>query len=133
MGEDATPRKSETVSSTPDSRNKLPSFSSFPSNGAKSQPRRSTKNTNSRDITQTSAPEERAPLKMVQLHRLQCCCPTEVSRPITVWQREEREKVKRKVQREREQVARVTQLGLHCNTLADREDFFLEIDLHPLA
>ncbi|XP_053503081.1 uncharacterized protein LOC128621379 isoform X2 [Ictalurus furcatus] len=151
--------KSETVSnpntSTPTSKNILPSFSSFIKGSAKSQPRRmSTSDMDSKNFPKASsrrcASQESTSTKTVKLHRIRrrsksesnvnqkpdsLCgmitafpCPTEVSRPIMTSQREV---MKRKAQREREQAARVTNLGLDRNVLANREHYPLEI--YPLS
>lgn len=150
---------SSPITSNPASRNTLPSFSSFTNNSAESQPsKRSTSDINSKGVPQASArrcaSEERAPTKTVQLKRLSrrlkseshishipdsLCgrsavfpCSTEVSRPIMIWQREEREEMKKKAQFEREKAARVTKFGLDCNILANREVYSEENHLQPL-
>lgn len=65
-------------------------------------------------------------------HKPDSLCPTEIFRPMTIQQREEREEMKRKAQHEREQAARVTKFGLDCNTLANREEYLLDDYIHPV-
>ncbi|XP_047676974.1 uncharacterized protein LOC125145959 [Tachysurus fulvidraco] len=143
---------SETVSnpktSTPTSRDILHPFSSFIKCHNEFQSRRrSTSDIDSITFPQASArscpTQETTPMDTVQIHKLYprsksesdisqqpaFPCVTEVSRPIMIWQREEREEMKRKAQREREQAARVTKLGLDRNVLANRDKYSMEHDL----
>ncbi|KAK2831587.1 hypothetical protein Q7C36_016673 [Tachysurus vachellii] len=151
MGEYAVPRQSKTVScpnsSTPASRKFFPSFISFLKGSIKSrQQKRSTSDNVSKAFPQASArcsTEETTPMEKSESdisHKPDSLCggvtvsisPTEVSRPIMSWQREEREEMKRKAQREREQAARITKLGLDCN-VADRDQHSTEHDLQPVS
>lgn len=155
MGKDVVPQKSETVSSpnssTPTSRNILPSFCSFTKSNAESQlRRRSTIGISFKDVRQTSArrcfSEECIPTKTDLLHKIcrrskseshvshkpDSLCPTEVFRLMTIQQRDKREEMKRNAQHEREQAARVTKFGLDSNTLANREEYLLDDYIHPV-
>lgn len=152
-GEDAAPQNSETVSNPSISRNISPSVSSFTNNSAESTPRRRPRSgINSKDGPQASIrrcasleslPAQTAPFRGLRRRCMSesyasykpdslwcritvCPFPNEVFQPTAIWQQEEREEMKRKAQREREQAARVTKLGLDCNVLIKREEYSLE-------